>query len=98
MRDRLKHAVKGGVSLDAFLVDQRDEVLRIVAASQAQTRGGAGSDDEQDKDGSIAAVVEGNFSARSVISSNDGAADIENDMLHMETLNATVEEPWVGVH
>lgn len=42
MRDDLKDAVAAGIDLEAFLVDQTEQVVRLVAKSHAQTRGGAG--------------------------------------------------------
>jgi len=48
MRDRLKELPKEGIDFDAFLIDQREEVLRLLATSAAQVRGGTGPDDQCD--------------------------------------------------
>ena len=48
MRDGLKEMPIKGIGFDAFLVDQREEVLRLLATSAAQVRGGTGPDDQCD--------------------------------------------------
>lgn len=46
MRDRLKDLPKEGIDFDAFLTEEREEVLRAIAVSAVQVRRGAGPDDQ----------------------------------------------------